>query len=312
MVRARRLALTSLILLAGFAGAAGSVASGQAGEGRQLKVETEDSDAAAKPAATTAAGSPGADAGAPATRARRGESSSTIGRGSVLRLFAQANPMLWPLALCSVVAVGYALERLIALRRERVIPRDFVNRFIDRLASGKLDRDRAAELCKANDSAVARIFALVVSYWGQPAATIRQAIGYDAAGELTDLKRNIRVLNGTATLAPLLGLLGTVVGMIQSFDALGGRVGPARGEALAHGISLALVATAMGLAIAVVSVVAYYFLLNRVDVLVRELDESARKVIELVSIESVRPIASDRRPSFANPGDHTRHESRAH
>ena len=61
--------------------------------------------------------------------------------------------------------------------------RDFVNRFLERLASGKLDRDRAAELCRANESPMARIFAMVISYWGQPAATIRQAIGYDAAGE---------------------------------------------------------------------------------------------------------------------------------
>ncbi len=71
---------------------------------------------------------------------------------------------------------------------------------------------------------------MVVTYWGQPAAVIRQALGYDAAGEVADLKRNIRVLNGTATLAPLLGLLGTVVGMIQSFEAVGGRVGTAKGE----------------------------------------------------------------------------------
>lgn len=241
-----------------------------------------------------------------------GRSTATVGRGSILRLFAQANPMLWPLVLCSVVALGYALERLVALRKERVIPRDFVARFLERLASGKLDRDRAAELCKANDSPVARVFAMVVSYWGQPAATIRQAIGYDAAGEVTDLKRNIRVLNGTSTLAPLLGLLGTVVGMIQSFDALGGRVGTSKGEALAHGISLALVATAMGLAIAVVSVVFYYYLLNRVDVLVRDLDENARKVVDLVSAESVRPPSGDRRPAFSAPGDHPRHETRAH
>ena len=202
-----------------------------------------------------------------------GASRPGVNRGTVLQLLSRANPMLWPLAACSIVTVGFALERLVALRRERVIPRDFVDRFLDRLSGGKLDRDRAAELCRANDSPAARIFALVVSYWGQPAATIRQAVGYDAAGEVVDLKRNVRVLNGTATLGPLLGLLGTVVGMIQSFDALGGRVGPARGEALAQGISLALVATAFGLAIAIVSVTAYYYLLNRVDVLVRELDE---------------------------------------
>ena len=237
---------------------------------------------------------------------------SSIGRKSIIRLFAEANPMLWPLLLCSIVALGYALERLVALRRERVIPRDFVTRFLERLAAGKLDRDRAAELCRANDSAMARVFAVVIGYWGQPGGTIRQAVGYDAAGEVTDLKRNIRVLNGTATLAPLLGLLGTVIGMIQSFDALGGRVGTAKGEALAHGISLALVATALGLAIAVVSVTAYYFLLNKVDVLVRELDDNARKAIDLVSAEAIRPPSStDRRPNFLNPADLPRHESRS-
>jgi biopolymer transport protein ExbB len=229
----------------------------------------------------------------------------------MLSLLSRANPMIWLLALCSVVTLGFSLERLVALRRERVIPRDFVNRFLERLSGGKLDRDRAAELCRANDSAVARVFAIVINYWGQPGATIRQAIGYDAAGELSDLKRNVRVLNGTATLAPLLGLLGTVIGMIQSFDALGGRVGPAKGEALAQGISLALVTTALGLAIAIVSVTAYYYLLNRVDILVRDLDENARKVIELVCAESLRP-ATDRRTTQTPPGDLARHESRVH
>ena len=131
---------------------------------------------------------------------------------------------------------------------------------------------------------------------------------------MTDLKRNVRVLNGTATLAPLLGLLGTVIGMIQSFEALGGRVGPARGEALAQGISLALVTTAFGLAIAIVSVAAYYFLLNRVDLLVRELDENARRVIDLVSVEAIRPLPGDRRPAAVPPPtEHlSRHETRVH
>jgi biopolymer transport protein ExbB len=245
---------------------------------------------------------PKAAAGAPAA----------VGKQSVLKLVTNANPMLWPLAVCSVVAVGYALERLVALRRSRVAPREFTTRFIERLASGKLDKDRAAELCRANDSPAARVFGIVVSNWGQPAATIRQAVGYDAAGEVTDLKRNVRVLNATATLAPLLGLLGTVVGMIQSFDAIGGRVGSSRSEALAHGISLALVTTAAGLAIAVVSVAAYYYLLNRVDVLVRELDAKAREAIDLVAAEALRPATVERRPNFAAGYEHGRAEPRAH
>ncbi|GAC1333311.1 MAG: hypothetical protein NVSMB14_00070 [Isosphaeraceae bacterium] len=180
------------------------------------------------------------------------------------------------------------MERFFALRKARVIPKEFVTRFIDRLSGGKLDRERAIELCKAQDSPVARIFGRIVGYWGEPAAEIRQAIGHDIGGELSDLKRNVRVLNGTATLAPLLGLLGTVVGMIESFEAVAGRAaaGSSKGETLAHGISLALGATAFGLAIAVFSIVAYYFLLNRLDSLARELDERSREVIDLVAMAS--------------------------
>ncbi len=228
-----------------------------------------------------------------------------VGRQSILALFARANPMLWLLGICSIVTMGYTLERLMGLRRGRVIPRDFVNRFLERLSTGKLDRDRATELCRANESPAARIFGHAVRYWGQPASTIRQAVDLDAAREVLDLRRNVRVLNGTATLAPLLGLLGTVVGMIQSFDAIGGKVGAGKSEALATGISLALVSTAIGLAIAVVSVTAYYFLLNRVDVLVRDLDDHVRRVIDSISAESLRPPL-DRRI------DHVRSESRVH
>jgi len=233
-----------------------------------------------------------------------------VDRSSVLRLLRTANPMLWPLAICSVVTLGYVLERLFALRRERVIPREFADRFLERLSTGKLDRERALELCKAHESAAARIFALVVSAWGQPGATIRQTLSYDAAGEVVELKRNLRILSAMSTLGPLLGLLGTVVGIIQSFDALGGRVGPARGEALAHGISLALVATAFGLAIAIVAVTFYYFLLNRVDLLIRELDERTRRVIELVAGDSQRLPAADRRHAPIGAPDLHRHESR--
>jgi biopolymer transport protein ExbB len=292
MVSSRRFAL--LLLGAALAGLAGcEVAAQEAKEIPATKPEAPRAEGKARPQPPAKATRPGA----------------AVGRGSILGLIRDANPMLWPLGICSVTALGFALERLIALRRSRVIPRDFVERFLERLASGKLDRERAAELCRAHESPVARILGHVIRYWGQPAAAIRQALDSDAAGELADLRRNVRVLNGTATLAPLLGLLGTVIGMIESFEALGGSgVGVAKGEALAHGISLALVSTAIGLAIAVVSVTAYYFLLHRIDALVRDLDEQARRVIDLVSAEGNWQLAERR--SGAIPGDHLRHESR--
>jgi len=235
-----------------------------------------------------------------------------IGRESALALIRDANPMLLPLVICSIVAVGFSLERWIALRRGRVIPKEFVDRFLDRLSTGKLDRDRALELCRAHESPIARVFGHAIRYWGQPSTTIRQAVDADAASEVSELKRNVRVLNGTTTLAPLLGLLGTVVGLIEAFDALGGpdAAGTPKGEALAHGISLALVATAFGLVIAVYSGVAYYLLLNRVDVVVKEMDDQVRKVIELVAAESWP--GADRRSGYGmTPAERARPESRA-
>src|SRR5262249_14934712 len=121
-----------------------------------------------------------------------------IDRSIVGPLLLQANPMLWPLFICSIVAPGYVLERAMALRRDRVIPREFADRFIERLSAGKLDRERALELCRAHDSPAARVFAIVVGAWGQPGATIRQILNYDAAGEVVELKRNLRILSAMA------------------------------------------------------------------------------------------------------------------
>ncbi len=235
---------------------------------------------------------------------------AVVDRSSVLRMVLNANPMLWPLAICSVVTLGYVLERWLALRRDRVVPREFADRFLERLSSGKLDRERALELCRAHESPAARVFAMVVGAWGQSGIAIRQMVSHDAAGEVVELKRNLRILSAMATLGPLLGLLGTVFGIIQSFDALGGRIGAARGEMLAHGISLALFATAFGLSIAIVAVTFYYYFLNRVDVLIRELDDRTRQVIELISSESQRLGAQDRRHAPIGASDSHRHESR--
>lgn len=226
-----------------------------------------------------------------------------VDRNAMRRLLLTANPLLWPLAFCSVLTVGFALERLLALRRKRIAPADFVDRFLERLEAGKLDRDRALELCKAHDCVAGRVFGHAVRAWGRPGAEIRQTVAFDSAGEVMEMKRNLRVLNAMATLGPLLGLLGTVVGIIQSFDALGGRAGPQRGEMLAQGISLALIATAFGLAIAIVAVSSYYFLLNRVDVLTREVDEHARQVVDMVAGDVLRPIVVDRRIPLGPPAE---------
>ena len=215
-----------------------------------------------------------------------------VNRGSILQLFTPGQPdALAAGALLDRHASGYALERLLGAAAEAGRPAR-LRRPVPRTARRRQARPRpgAGALQGQRQPGGAGLRAMSSGYWGQPAATIRQAVGYDAAGEVIDLKRNVRVLNGTATLAPLLGLLGTVVGMIQSFDALGGRVGAGQGRGAGpgdqpgpgrHGVR--------AWRSPIVSVAAYYFLLNRVDVLVRDLDDHARQVIDLVSAEAIRP-----------------------
>lgn len=204
------------------------------------------------------------------------------------------NPLVWPLVLCSVVAFGYFLERFFALRRGRVVPREFVNRFLDRLGTGKLDRERALDFCKANESPASRVFSQILMMWGEPAGQIRSAISQSVGMEYMTLKRNIRVLNATATLAPLMGLLGTVVGIIESFNSLGGRNVPSKSAALAEGIGLALVMTALGLGVAIFSVTAYYYLLGKLDAIMVTLEQESVRVMEVICSSGVRSSA-DRR-----------------
>lgn len=212
-----------------------------------------------------------------------GNKSVFLDRQRITEILKVENPLVWPMILCSVVAFGFFLDRWFSLRKARIVPREFVNRFLDRLGSGKLDRERAFDLCKANDTPASRVFAQVLMMWGEPAGQIRSAISQAVGMEYMQLRKNIRVLNATATLAPLIGLLGTVVGIIESFNALGAKNVPSKSAALAEGIGLALVMTALGLVVAIGSVTAYYYLLGRLDSMMVALEQEALRVMELVA-----------------------------
>ncbi len=210
----------------------------------------------------------------------------SIGPERVLELLKHGDPSMWGLVLCSIITVTFALERLIVLRSSRVIPRVFVDRFLDRLRDGELDRGKARELCRDNGSPIAKVFAIAVNHSGQPASEIREAVSEGAQSELFHLRRRVRALNGIATLAPLLGLFGTVIGMIEAFHALSQQTGAGKTELLAKGISLALVATASGLSIAIVAAASYYYLLGRLDRIVQEMDDLANEVVDYIAAGS--------------------------
>ena len=207
-------------------------------------------------------------------------------------LFRAGGPMMWPLAACSVVVVAFAIERQVLLRRRRVIPRDFVTRFLEHLKTGQLDRAAALELCEANGSPIAQVFAHGVRKWGKPSVEVEQAIIDGGERQVGQLRKNLRILNTIATVSPLLGLLGTVQGMIKSFNGMAMGVGAGKvAEKLAQGIGMALIATAGGLIGAIPALVLYMYFAGRVDGLVMEMDSLAQKVVNLISAEGLQ--ASD-------------------
>jgi len=229
--------------------------------------------------------------------------SEPAGRGGIpttpIEVIAQLRWWIVPFVVASIVAVWFSIERLVVLRRSRVIPRPFVERFLKHLEEGLLDPESALSLCEENGSPVAEVFAHGVRKWGKPSVEIEQAIIDGGERQVSQLRKHLRVLNGVATVTPLLGLLGTVVGMIKAFNDIATVGAMGRPEQLAVGIAIALLTTAFGLAIAIPSLIMYLYLAGRVDSLVSEMDLLAQNVVQLISAEALSggPIPLQRRAS---------------
>ena len=210
----------------------------------------------------------------------------------------RGGPLMIPLAVCSLIVIALSMERMIALRRGRVIPRPFVRRFTECVEDGQLSYDEASELCEEFDCPVAEVFRAAVRRWGRPMLEIEQAV-MDAGDRVGDsLKRFVRVFHAISNVAPLLGLLGTVIGMIDAFEMLGTE-SVERSDLLAAGISVALVTTAAGLTVAIPAYLAYMYFSSKSDRYLAEIDKLCTRVVESISAEALENSGSTRRKKKA-------------
>jgi biopolymer transport protein ExbB len=198
----------------------------------------------------------------------------------------------WPFAVvfgvASIVAMWCGIERLVLLRTRRVIPRAFVDRFLQHLRTGRMDKPNAIAVCQQDGSPMADVFLHGVRKWGKPSVEIEQAVIDGGERQVSQLKKRLRVLNGVATLSPLVGLLGTVIGMIQAFNDIAQSNAMGQAEQLARGIAMALLTTAAGLFIAIPALTAYLFLSGKIDGLVMEMDRLGQELVHLISGEALR------------------------
>lgn len=205
---------------------------------------------------------------------------------------------MYPIVFCSVLAVGVFFERLWALRGKRLIPEEFVRSLREDLRQGKLTD--AAELCDRHASApIARVARAALAQHGRGADMIRFTVSETGAQEALSLERYQYILGMVAYLCPLLGLFGTVSGMIKAFEVISRHtvVDP---PLLAAGISEALVTTYAGLAVAIPAVVMDRYVQSRSVRLSQELEKQsvalAQELIGQLSEErSLKLLASSTR-----------------
>ena len=202
---------------------------------------------------------------------------------NLLQVLHEGGPLLIPIGVCSFILLVFVFERAVSLRHGRVIPRPFVRRFLEQLREEKLTPEEALIRCEESRSPVAEVFEAAVRKWGRSSVEVEQAI-IDAGERVSNgLRRYLRLFNGISTISPLLGLLGTVVGMIQAFNSIATADAMGRPELLAAGISQALLTTAAGLTVAIPALIAYLFFVSRVDRLIIEIDALGQQVVKMIA-----------------------------
>ena len=200
------------------------------------------------------------------------------------QLFEQGGPLMWAILAAAVIGVFFFLERYYTLARARVLPRAFVDRVRAKVAHGKTRE--ALLLCEENDSSIARMMGagLRAHRRGKARGDIKEAVEEVAGREIAHLDRFVEVVGTMAAVTPLLGLLGTVVGMIQVFQRFADAyaTGNATPDVFAQGIWVALITTAYGLMVAIPLLIAYKNLQGRNDRMIAEMEEDAMGLVDLL------------------------------
>ncbi len=203
-------------------------------------------------------------------------------------ILVKGGPVMIPLAMLSVMGLAVVIEKLINLRTPVVIQREIVN-CVESVKS-PADIPMAIKICQRYDTPFANIVRTGLEESGEPVIIVRQAMEDVGRREIARLSRFLVVLETVAAAGPLLGLLGTVFGMIQVFSVIS-IAGVGNAGLLSGGIAVALITTAAGLCIGVPALIAFNFFDARVDVFANKIDSFAHLLLKNLS-DMEKPAAS--------------------
>jgi biopolymer transport protein ExbB len=197
----------------------------------------------------------------------------------VFELVTAGGWLMVPIIACSIIAFAIIAERVWTLRVKRVIPRQVVAQVWDQAKGKKLDVERLQDLRAS--SPLGRILAAGLMNRNSSREIMKEAIEDTGRHVVHELERYINTLGTIAAISPLLGLLGTVIGMIQVFSTITTQ-GVGNPGALASGISQALITTAAGMVVAIPSLMAYRYFRGKVNMLVIRMEQQALRMVEVL------------------------------
>ena len=197
----------------------------------------------------------------------------------MLSFITKGGVFMYPIIACSILSLAIFLEKLWSLRRKHNVPLDFVQEIEQLLKEN--NSTKALSMCNTNLSSIARIFSAGIKQYGKKREVIKERIEEVGRREASLLEKYLEALATIASVSTLLGLLGTIAGMIKIFSVISSEsvVNP---STLAGGISEALYTTAAGLTVAIPTLIFYRYVASKARTLVLEMEECSTQVVELI------------------------------
>jgi biopolymer transport protein ExbB len=199
---------------------------------------------------------------------------------SIWELTLAGGPLMIPIAISSFVAIYIFVERVITIKKANESPDAFMGKIKELVLKG--DISGAKMLCNQHDTPVARMIEKGVARIGSPLKNIEASIENVGKIELFKLEKNLSVLATVAGAAPMMGFLGTVIGMVQAFISIAQEEGSVSPKLLADGIYTAMITTVAGLVVGIIAYLGYNYLVTRVSKVVNKMEYSAIEFVDLL------------------------------
>jgi biopolymer transport protein ExbB len=230
--------------------------------------------------------------------------------GSILHIIEAGGVIMYPLLLLSIVAGAVIVERLLAYRQLGNTAPGLLKEVVGKVRAGR--HAEALEACEERPGPVAACLAVVLRDRRKPVPEVERLVQETGQDYFLRLERYLPVLDTTTTVSPLLGLLGTIIGMIGTFNAVAG-ARDGNNDGVLAGVGEALYATATGLVIAVICFIAYNYFASRLRSITGETEQAATKLINVLSEEGTwasapEPSLEARNHAGRVPGERERHE----